>query len=115
MTTKVLVFSMLASGPGVASFSSRQDVAAGVKGGTFIPIGDDYETHLGTGQVETLRREDVDAKGYILNCGPKTLHVHYSLEATGEQVGPETDYVYPGSFKEIGAAKGVLWHIEEAD
>ena len=55
------------------------------------------------------------AKGFILNCGPKLIHVHYSLEESGNPVGPETDYVQPGQFREIGAAKGVIWHVTEAD
>ena len=111
MTTKVLIFSTQQSSS-EAAFEASPNLNADPE--SFHTISDDYETHIGGGGRCTIRRVDERAKGYILNCGPRPLHVHYSLAETGMSVGPTTDYVYPGSFKEIGAAAGVLWHIDEA-
>ena len=48
---------------------------------------------------------------FVLNCGPGPVHVTYR---TGEDdfVGPTTDYLLPGQFREIGAGPGVEWMLE---
>ena len=64
-----------------------------------------------------LRRVGPGA-GFVLNCGPGTVHVTYRKAGENEFVGPTTDYLLPGQFREIGggavAKPGVEWALEAA-
>ena len=50
--------------------------------------------------------------GHVLNEGPHPVRLVY--EYKGERVGPTTDYLLPGSYKELGIGPGVTWWFREA-
>ena len=66
------------------------------------------------GGTSHVRRQNDNARGFIMNLGPKLLRMSYWIEESQKDVGPTTDFIAPGQLKEIGAAKGVIWSIHEA-
>ena len=70
-----------------------------------------------------IERRDSDATGFILNTGIRQVSLEYWLRKAGpgatlgsvetivKPVGPSTDTIPMGTFREIGAGPGVEWHV----
>ena len=73
--------------------------------------------HISGGMPLSVWRVQDGPRAYALNGGPKTVQVSYLIphRTTGVvAVGPASDYIAPGQFKEIGAApERVLWVFSE--
>ena len=65
---------------------------------------------LGTKVAAGLRRRR-PGMGHVLNEGPYTVRLHY--EHKGQHVGPTTDYILPGEFKQLGIGGSVTWWFLE--
>ena len=67
-------------------------------------------TGIGKSNYLHIRRgSSAPTTGFVLNCGPGTVHVRYFKADEDMFVGPSTDYLLPGQFREIGAGPGVEW------
>lgn len=49
--------------------------------------------------------------GHVLNEGPRPVRLYYTYD--GKRVGPTTDYLAPGAFKELGLGPDVTWWLRE--
>lgn len=79
------------------------------------PSGKFHCRGIGKSNYLRIRRfADSDATGFVLNCGPGTVHLTYRRADGVEHVGPGTDYILPGQFREIGCGPGVEWMLEAA-
>lgn len=72
----------------------------------------DYVFDLADGDLY-IKRIDEEATGFVLNTGIRNLSCEYFLGDRDEPtyVGPSTDTIPMGTFKEIGAGPGVTWKV----
>lgn len=81
------------------------------------PAGKYNYLHVAQGMELSVWRVQDGPRAYALNVGPKTVQVSYRIphQTVGTvAVGPASDYIAPGQFKEIGAApERVLWVFSE--
>lgn len=62
-------------------------------------------------------RMEESGKSYILNTANYPVYLNYVLRAKNlvdTIVGPSSDAILPGQFKEIGASPNVIWRISRA-
>ena len=70
----------------------------------------DITLDFGNGDL-IIERRNPSAVGMILNTGIRNISLEYELVKDKELVGPSTDTIPMGQFKEIGAGPGVLWNV----
>lgn len=61
--------------------------------------------------VVLINRHKDGVSGYILNTTPYVMEMTYVLKTTGDCVGPTSDVILPGQFREIGCGPGVEWQM----
>ena len=68
--------------------------------------------------IQRIVKQSPSSKSYILNTAEYPVFLDYIIEnkelGTETKVGPTSDAIIPGQFKEIGAGPGVIWRISRA-
>ena len=59
-----------------------------------------------------IERRNPDAVGMILNTGIRQVSLEYWLLGNQKQVGPSTDTIPMGTYREMGMGPGVQWRVK---